>query len=138
MSCFFVSMFMYQLLISSVCRVKFQPWHALTNINFSHNSITTFDSSMTLLPALKYVRSLFDSTANDLLKDIFQYIYLKKTLKVMVSIFLQLDLSNNKISHFDLEQLTCSCLHTLSLASNSIYLISGTTKVGWFRAISLL
>ncbi|XP_057290467.1 nischarin-like [Hydractinia symbiolongicarpus] len=129
-------------------RVKFQPWHALTNINFSHNNITTFDSSMTLLPALKYLDlsnnkiSHFDleqltCSCLHTLSLASNSIYLISGTTKPIDNLKNLNLTHNKIHSME-GLLCCQGLEELNLTFNKIALIGEVKKLASLTKLTSL
>lgn len=119
-------------------RVIFQQWHSLTHINFSHNNITTFDTSMSLLPVLRQL-DLSHNKINHLdlqlvtspnLKTLSlasNDVYLISATDKPIDNLKNLNLSHNKIQNIE-GLLCCQGLEDLNISYNKLALV-GEVKV---------
>jgi len=120
-------------------RIIFQPWHALTYANFSHNNITTFDTSMSLLPVLKHLDlshnkinhldlQLLTSPSLQILSLANNLIYLISGTTKLIDNLKVLNLSHNQIQSME-GLLCCHGLEELNLSFNKIALIAEVKKL---------
>ncbi|XP_066932916.1 nischarin-like [Clytia hemisphaerica] len=129
-------------------RIIFQPWHTLTHINFSHNNIISFDSSMSLLPALrqldlshnKLTHLDLDLVTAPILHSLSlsnNSIYLISGSTKTIDNLRHLNLSHNKVNCLE-GLFCCQGLEELNLTYNNIAAINEVTKLSSLSRLSNL